>query len=232
MLRKILFIIVCLTVVSCEEKAEKDFKTFSSDFVKGYVYLFPDETPLSKENENLVLLAVPTPAYIDSVRHFHQRFATDLKQFDTQNIASPHAQDARKIETILNNLNGFITDYTQNPIRFNVLHGFKRILEADYAPDEYRLQTLFSKLAYVPAFYEAAKMQLTKANRPLDDIAVAQQVQTFIFFDETLPNFLENKHLMTPQYATRIQAAKLAVKDYVAFVESFRVQRNAVPLPK
>jgi hypothetical protein len=188
------------------------------------VFLFPDETPLSKENENLVLLAVPTPAYIDSVQHFHQRFATDLKQFDTQNVASPHAPDARKIETILNNLNGFLTDYSQNPIRFNVLHGFKRILEADYAPAEYRLQTIFSKLAYVPAFYEASKIQLTKANRPLDDVAVAQQVQTFVFFDETLPQFLESRHLMTPQYAARIQAAKMAVKDYVAFVESFRVQ--------
>lgn len=224
MLRKFLFIIACLAVVSCQEKVEKDFKIFSADFVRGYVFLFPDETPLSKENENLVLLAVPTVAYLDSVRRFHNRFATELKQFDTQNTASSSARDARKIETILTNLNGFLTDYTQNPIRFNVLHGFKRILEADYAPNEYRLQTIFSKLAYIPAFYEAAKHNLVKANRPLDDVAVAQHVQTFVFFDETLPNYLENRHLMTPQYAARIQAAKLAIKDYIAFVESFRVQ--------
>ena len=223
MLRKFLFIIFCLTVVSCEEKVEKDFKAFSDDFVKGYVHLFPDETPLSKENENLVLLALPTPEYFDSVRQFHHRFSSELKQFDTRNSALPYVKDARKIEHILNNVNGFLSDYPQNPVRFNVLHGFKRILETNYAPDGYRLQTIFGKLAHVPAFYEAAKIQLTKSNRALDDAAVEQQIQTFVFFDQTLPNFLNSHNLMTPQYTARILSAKLAVKDYVAFVESFRV---------
>jgi hypothetical protein len=224
MLKKYLFIIVCFAVVSCQEKAEKDFKTFSSEFVKGYVYLFPDETPLSKENENLVLLAVPTTAYLDSVRHFHERFSDELAQFDLHNATSPWVQDARKIERILNDLEGFLKDYPENPIRFNVLHGFKRILEADYAPDEFRLQTIFSKLDYVPTYYEAAKSQLSRASRELDDTAVAQHVDTFVFFDETLPNFLNTRHLMTPQYAARIQTTKLAIKDYIAYVESFRVQ--------
>ncbi len=224
MFKKILFIISFLTVVSCEEKAEKDFKAFSEDFIKNYVYLFPDETPLSKKNESLVFLAVPTPAYLDSVRRFHKRFLTELKQVDATQMAQEQARDARKIETILNNLGGFLSDYSQNPIRFNVLHGFKRILEADYAPDAYRLQTIFSKLEYVPKYYEVAKSQLTKPNRLFDDTAVAQHVQTFVFFDETLPNFLNSRHLMTPQYASRIQAAKLAIKDYIAYVESFRIQ--------
>jgi hypothetical protein len=224
MLRKFLFIISCLTAISCEEKAEKDFKDVSADFVKGYVYLFPDETPLSKENQSLVFLAVPTPAYLDSVQRFHKRFSTELKQIDNKKASSEQVRDARKIETILTNLGGFLSDYSQNPIRFNVLHGFKRILEADYAPDEYRLQTLFSKLAYVPKYYEAAKSQLLKANRSFDDTAVAEHVQTFIFFDETLPQFINSHHLMTPQYAARIQAAKLSIKDYIAFVESFRLR--------
>ena len=224
MLRKFLFIIYCLTVISCSEKPEKDFKAFSDDFVKGYIQLFPDETPLSKENENLVLLALPTSDYLDSVRQFHQLFSTELKQFDTHNPALPHAKDARKVGNILNNVKGFLTDYAQNPVRFNVLHGFKRILEGKYAPDEYRSQTIFDKLAHVPTFYEAAKSQVTTANRSFDDAAVEQQVQTFLFFDKTLPDFLSGRHLMTPQYTARILAAKLAIKDYVAYVESFRVQ--------
>ena len=29
---------------------------------------------------------------------------------------------------------------------------------------------------------------------------------------------------MTPQYVTRLEEAKLAIKDYVAYVESFKVK--------
>lgn len=224
MLRKILFVILCFTVISCQEMAEKDFQKFTSDFITEYALLFPDETPLSKENEKLAILALPTPAYFDSVKQFQQRFSSELKQFDTQNPAFPYARDAQKIGNILKNVNAFLSDYAYNPQRFNVLHGFKRILESDYAAENYRLQTLFEKLDKVPEFYEIAKNQLVKTDRSLTDAAVEQQVQTFLFFDETLTNLLNSRHLMTPQYLERIEAAKLAIKDYVAFVESFRLQ--------
>ena len=119
-----------------------------------------------------------------------------------------------------------MSEHNHNPLFFNVLHGFKRILESKYANDEYRLQTLFNKLDKVPAFYNAAKDQLVKVNRPLADAAVEQQIQTYLFFDETLTEFLNSRHLLTPQYLARIDEAKLAVKDYVAFVESFRVKNE------
>jgi hypothetical protein len=224
MLKKYLFVMLCFTAFSCKEKNEKDFKTFASDFVKEYAMLFPDETPLSKENEKLAFLALPTPSYFDSVKMFHQRFSTDLQQFDVQNPAFPNSRDALKVANILKGVGGYVSDYNQNPLRFNVLHGFKRIFESNYTTDAERLQTIFNKLEYVPAFYEAAKRQLAKADRTSSDAAIEQHIQTFLFFEDTLTDMLNNRNLMTPQYLERIEAAKLAIKDYIAFVESFRVQ--------
>ena len=224
MLKKILFVTLCFTVISCGEIGEKDFNAFSSNFVKDYSLLFPDETPLSRGNERLAVLAMPTPAYFDSVKQFQRHFSTELNQFDTENKAFPYQRDAQKIGNILKNVNGYLADYAYNPLRFNVLHGFKRILESTYAADEYRLQTIFTKLEYVPDFYELAKNQLLKADRSLADAAVEQHIHTYMFFDQTLTDFINSRHLMTPQYLTRIEAAKLAIKDYVAFVESFKVR--------
>ncbi len=226
MLKKYLFVILCFTVISCQEKTEKDFQTFASNFVKEYSVLFPDESPLSKENEKLAYLALPTATYFDSVKQFHQRFSSELKYFDTKNPAFPYNREVVKVENILKNVTSYLADHNHNPLFFNVLHGFKRIFESNYADDDYRLQTLFNKIDKVPSFYTAAKEQLVKADRPAADAAVEQQIQTYLFFDETLTDFLNSRHLMTPQYLARIDEAKLAVKDYVAFVESFRVKNE------
>lgn len=224
MLKNFLFVILCFTIISCQEKSEKDFQTFASDFVKEYAVLFPDETPLSKGNEKLASLALPTATYFDSVKQFHQHFSSELKRFDTKSPTFSNNRDVLKVENILKNVGNYMSEHEHNPILFNVLHGFKRIFESNYAADVFRLQTIFNKLDQVPAYYDAAKNQLTKADRPLADAAVEQQIQTYLFFDETLTDFLNKKQLMTPQYLARIDEAKLAVKDYVAFVESFRVK--------
>ncbi len=226
MLKKFLFVILCFSIISCQEKSEKDFQSFATNFVKEYAQLFPDETPLSKNNEKLAFLALPTATYFDSVKQFHQRFSSELKRFNTNSSDFPHGRDVQKVENILKNVGGYLSEHDHNPMFFNVLPGFKRILESNYAADVFRLQTLFNKLDQVPAFYEAAKNQLANADRPLADAAVEQQIQTYLFFDETLTDFLNNKQLMTPQYLARIDEAKLAVKDYVAFVESFRVKTD------
>ena len=226
MLKKYLSVILCFTIISCKEKSEKDFTFFAANFVKEYGALFPDETPLSKDNEKLAYLALPTATYFDSVQHFYQHFSSELKQFGTKNSIFPYSREVLKVENILKNVNSYVSEHNHNPLFFNVLHGFKRILESKYANDEYRLQTLFNKLDKVPAFYNAAKDQLVKVDRPLADAAVEQQIQTYLFFDETLTEFLNSRHLLTPQYLARIDEAKLAVKDYVAFVESFRVKNE------
>ena len=56
------------------------------------------------------------------------------------------------------------------------------------------------------------------AYRTIDD-----HLQTYQFFDKTLPDFITTKHHITPQYQARLEAAKLAIKDFVAYVESLRL---------
>ena len=107
---------------------------------------------------------------------------------------------------------------------YNVKNGFDRIVKSSYAPIDFRLQTLFNKLNQVPAYYQAAKVRLTHTNPAEIDLVVAQQTETFIFFEKTLPDFVAQNHQLTPQYVERLSDAKLAVRDYIAYVESFKLQ--------
>ena len=188
MLKKFLFVILCFTILSCQEKSEKDFQTFASNFVKEYAQLFPDETPLSKNNEKLAYLALPTASYFDSVKQFHQRYSSELKRFNTKSLDFPHGRDVQKIENILKNVGGYLSEHEHNPLFFNVLPGFKRILESNYAADVLRLQTLFDKLDQVPAFYDAAKNKhlITKGDFTSVDLTIKydEKNQHLLLIDE------------------------------------------------
>jgi hypothetical protein len=227
MLKKLLFSIFLLSIVSqfsCNTIVSKDFEAFATNFIAAYRPLFPDEGPLSIDNESLGRLAIPTPTYFDSVREFHRNFTTELKQFDRSILPPSTLKNVQKVENILKSINSFLTDYQQNPQRFNILHGFKRIKNADFASEDYLAKTLLAKLDQVPLFYETAKQRLSNVNRTSADAAVEQHLATFLFLESELPQFFEkNGQLAPPQYQPQIEAAKLAVKDYVAFVESFRL---------
>lgn len=227
MYKILLFVMLSLSIVSqfsCETIAPKDFDGFAKKFVADYRQLFPDESPLSMDNELLSRLAIPTPTYVDSVREFQRNYSAELKQFDRSVLSSSDLKGAIKVDNILKNIDAFVTGYQINPQRYNVLHGFQRILNADYASDDYRLQILQAKCQQVPLFYEEAKQRLNAVNRAAADAAVEQHVATFRFFDKELPAFFaQNGREIPPQYLAEIQSVKIAIKEYVAFVESFRL---------
>ena len=209
---------------SCETIAPKDFEGFAARFVGEYRQLFPDESTLSMDNVFLGTLAIPTPTYFDSVRAFYRNYSGELKQFDRSVVPPATLKGVQKVDNILKSVGNYLNDYTQNPQRFNVLYGFKRIMNTEYAREDYRAKTLLSKLAQVPLFYETAKQRLNNVNRQGADAAIEQHFTTFLFFEEDLPTFFEQNEQIAPtQYQGQIEAAKLAVKDYVAYVESFRL---------
>ena len=85
MSRKTLCVNILLSMfslLSCDTIAPKDFNTFATKFVADYRQLFPDESPLSMDNDLLSHLPIPTPTYLDSVRDFHRVYAAELAQFD------------------------------------------------------------------------------------------------------------------------------------------------------
>ncbi len=227
MFKKILFITLLLSTLSqfsCNTIVPKDFDGFAKKFVADYRQIFPDAGPLSMDNELLSRLAIPTVSYLDSVQTFHRNYSAELKQFDRSDLSPSDVKGAVKVDNILKNMSAFVADNQMNPQRYNVLNGFQRILNADYASDDYLLQILQAKCQQVPLFYEEAKQRLQSVNRADADAAVEQHLATFRFFDKELPAFFaQNGRAIPPQYLADMEAAKMAIKDYVAFVESFRL---------
>lgn len=224
MFKKILYVILSLSIFSCDFSVKKDFNIVVTEFVNDYSKLFPDETPLSKNNPQLHNLHIPDVFMMDSVETFYLKYSVAMDEYNASNMTESDIQSVSKIKNILKKINAYLIDYHYNPLYFNVHFGFKRIMNSSFDTPEHRLQILFEKLEKVPLFYEAAKTQLQSATFQQTNQTIEDHLETYLFFDKTLPDFIKDQYHITPQYQARLDAAKLAIKDYVAFVESLKLK--------
>lgn len=228
MIKKILFGVLIFNFFACDLRPKIDFNDFSGDFIRQYAHFFPDETPLSIKNPQLEKLHIPTVETIDSIRLFYNDFSTKLKSIESttltdDNIVNQQSKDIAKMKNILNSINVYLSNYDRNPILYNVYFGFNRILNTPFATPSEKLEILNKKLERVPFFYETAKSRLSHATIEQADETIKLHINTYLFFDKTLPDFIKKHQSMTPQYQRNIEFAKLAIKDYVAYVESLRL---------
>jgi hypothetical protein len=204
MLKKFIFVMLLLSMSCAEKKPQSDFLDFTNSFVKDYANLFPDETPLSIDNLKLSDLHIPTDSVLQNVNLFVQKYAPTCQVFEQKGVPSKSEKDLQKVKKILT----IVENYAQTSVKgsqlYDVKMGFERIMKSNYANTDFRLQTLFNKLEHVKEYYEAAKKRLTQIS----------------------PNFVNENHQLTPQYLERLCVAKLAVQDYMAFIESFKMGKN------
>lgn len=226
MLKKILFIILSLST-SCVQQSPKsdfsDFSNFSKSFVKDYANLFPDETPLSIDNLKLSELHIPSDTVLEKVDIFLETYSQTFHSFEQKGVSANAEKDMQKIKNILAIVKTYSEKSKTGSQFYDIKVGFERIMNSNYADADFRLQTLFNKLEHVKKFYEAAKKRLTKIDISEIEKAQKQLSQTYIFFDETLPNYVNQNHQLTPQYVERLSDAKLAVQDYMAYIESLKI---------
>jgi hypothetical protein len=223
MLKKFLFVILTLSMSCVEKNPKPSFIDFTNSFVKDYANLFPDETPLSIDNQKLSELHIPSDSVLQKVDNFLEKYSKSFHSYEQKGVPANAEKDLLKVKNILK----IVSDYSEKSKTgsqvYDVKVGFERIMNSKYANTDFRLQTLFNKLENVKDFYEAAKKRLSKISNTEIDLALKQQTQTYIFFDETLPNFVNQNHQLTPQYVERLSDAKLAVQDYMAYIESFKM---------
>jgi hypothetical protein len=222
-LNKFIFVILLLSTSCANKKPQSDFADFTNAFVKDYANLFPDETPLSIDNLKLSDLHIPTDSALQNVHLFVQKYAPICQVFEQKGVPPKSEKDLQKVKKILKIVENYAQKSAKGSQLYDVKVGFERIMKSSYANTDFRLQTLFNKLEHVKAFYDAAKKRLTQINNADIELAVKQQTDTYVFFDETLPNFVNENHQLTPQYLERLSVAKLAVQDYMAFIESFKM---------
>ena len=109
-----------------------------------------------------------------------------------------------------------------DPSGYNVAEGFARLLTTEYAPLGQRLRTVLQRLEHVPAYYVAAKQNISNPSREHTQLAIEQNGGALAVLGDNVTKLLAQSDLSPHErglFERRLTAARAAIGDYIAFLQ-------------
>lgn len=222
-MKSYLIVVSLCLLLSCKSNDTDTFQKMIAQFAITYAQVFPDDSPLNADNAQLKHLAIATENWYNANTKMYKQYSAEIQNFSIQSLSPTLQKDAKIMRQLLDKSKVFEKEYASNPQLYNVKKGFERILAAHFSTEK-KIEILNEKINDVPAFYVAAKNILTKSDENIVDLTLEQQAQTLDFFDITLTDFLNDAGKMTPEWQQKIEAATLSVRDYMAYIQSFKLK--------
>ena len=178
-------------------------------------------------------MTVPNQARRNRSLAFYNRQLAALAKLDASKLNAANQVDLallqNQFESSRFNLTTF-KDWQWQPSFYNVGNDFGLILTTDYAPLDTRLRHVMARLANVPAYYAAAKASINDPTLEHTQLALIQNSGALGVFDDELTKKVEASALSKTEKARflkRLDAAKMATKDYLAYLTAMEAQLKA-----
>lgn len=202
---------------SCSHDAS--FQTFLENFQLDYKEQFKiPSNPLiiitkEKIKEDLVFCASQLEA---------------LTAFDTLQLSPDHQIAWQNTSVKLEKKIGQIQMYQTHPERYNIYTALQKVASKEEWSLTQRLEMWQKQLALSPLFYQAAKENLETIDVKNAKETWDAHIKTFMFLNENLKKQLTQSDWTSTQkkdFSIALEAAELAVKDYIAFCRSAVLNR-------
>jgi len=227
MKKLILLIVLSLAFIACgQEDPNQKFDAFKETFITQLWKIYPDWASSVGYHHYDSILAVPNKESNDKRLAFAAEKLTELFSFDLDKLSENNKTDYRLIENQLNSIKWYINaekSFEWDPSGYNVSRSFAEMLTNNYDSLDTRLHDLGLKLVFVPAYYEAAKQNITNPTKEHTELAIAQNLGGVSVFENDLKSALENSQLRESEkqeITVRAGEAVVAIKDYVAWLKN------------
>lgn len=226
-------VVICfLGFYSCTQKpaAETDtniaFDTFKGQFIEELWKMFPGWASYVGYHNYDSVLTVPNAEFRQQQVAFCERFLDSLSNYPAEKLSAANRTDYYLIENELKSMIWYTTVFKAwewQPSEYNVGSGFGRMLNETYAPLDERLRNIGKRLQNVPAYYKAAQEQLTTPTLEHTDLGIKQNKGAAGVFGAALIDSVDKSGLGETEkhdLKTNIELAKMAVDEYVAWLEN------------
>lgn len=208
--------------------ADARFERFVASTLDGFWKLNPEYAFVVGYYKHADQLSVPDAASRKAGLDFDAATLAALAKFDPAALSASNRVDL----TLLRNKLEADRWYTEvfrswqwQPSQYNVADSFARQLNTEYAPQDTRLKHMLARLEKVPAYYAAAKANIEKPTLEHTVIAIEQNQGALGVFDDEMMKKVDDSKLSKSDKAlfhTRVDAAKAAISDYIAFLTALR----------
>jgi uncharacterized protein (DUF885 family) len=207
---------------------DQRFEKFVNTTLEGFWKLNPEYAFAVGYYKHADQLVVPDAAARKAGMDFDAAVLKQLDGFDPAKLSASNRVD----QVLIRNQLAADVWYTETfrgwqwqPSQYNVADSFARQLNTDYAPLDTRLKHMLARLEKVPAYYAAAKANIEKPTLEHTVLAIEQNQGALGVFDDELLKKVDASKLSKSDKAlfrTRMDAAKAAITDYVAFLTAMR----------
>jgi len=159
--------------------------------------------------------------HLDSLKCFNIITLSDNNKID-HHLITAHLQSTQW------NINTF-KSFIWNPANYNVCGDFAQMLANNYDSLDTRLRNFYIKLKNVPAYYEAAKLQVKNPTIEHTQLAIMQNQGGLSAFNEDLEDALTKSNLNETEKSeliARAEKATLAIKNYIDHLKNLN---NSTP---
>jgi uncharacterized protein (DUF885 family) len=221
--------IVALTSTSAAADPATDAafrRSFGDEFFDRYWQLSPSAAIANGYYKYADRLIVPDDAARAATLEQTDRWLAELRRIDPARLSPAERADWAILENLFLAERWSTTELREwqwDPSTYNVAEPFALLLSLDYAPLDERLRTFLTRLANVPAYYAAAKANLSTPTREHTRLAIDQNRGSLEVFGAQLEAALAGSRLTRAERAQlteRVAAARAAIEDYVAWLEA------------
>jgi len=228
--------IVTFSLLACggdknqeETKQVKDmnpqFDKYKAQFIENLWKVYPGWASSQGYHAYDSVLIVPNEAARTKELAFANANLDSLKVIDIAGLSDNNKTDYYMIENQLKSIVWSINEqksFEWNPSEYNVCGSFAELLNGNYDSLDVRLRHFYLKMAAVPAFYEAAKMNIKNPTLEHTQLAIDQNLGGVSVFEtdfhEALNKVKFGEHEKQMMEA-RAKEATAAIKGYADWLK-------------
>ncbi|MBS1594513.1 MAG: DUF885 domain-containing protein [Bacteroidetes bacterium] len=149
-----------------------------------------------------------------------------LKSYDYDQLSDVNKTDYKLLSNLVASSRFYeneFKEYEWNPASYNVGDAIDYVINNNPAPLDEKLKNISSRLAQVPAYYTAAKENISKPTQEHTKLAIMQSEGLLYFFTDVLPDSLKASHLSDADKASfqkNAEEAKKAITAYATWLKT------------
>ncbi|MYM29450.1 DUF885 family protein [Duganella sp. CY15W] len=217
--------------VAAERWQDRQFDNLSNQFLNALWRIDSESAIYAGKYDTAAMLTVLDKAEQGKELAFIDEWKN---KFAAVNAGKLSAKQRTDLGLLINKLDSdrfrltSLREWEWNPASYNVAGPIDLILNTEYAAQPQRLRTLLKRIASIPAYYDAARVNIVNPTREHTRLAIAQApgVQTLL----TEVDKVAQASILTPVekqlYTQRVNAALTAVDSYVAFLTEMDKQMD------
>jgi uncharacterized protein (DUF885 family) len=243
-MKKLLYLFVGLVLLfSCSEKSESkdsvsdnqasEFEAFTDDFFTELWEIYPGWASYLGLHQYDSIVALPSEENRQKTIEKCKSLQTRLAEIDVTQLEPLDAADYYLIENQLASTIWYSTEFRSNqwnPSNYGIAGSVSRILNGKYDSLDARLISILARLKHSKAYYEVAKQNIDNPTLEHTNLAILQSKGGLSSFGQKLVDSVNASTLTDSQkqlFMTRIEESKMAIQDYVDFLEALKKDLEA-----